>query len=64
MQLTKQQVREMARIINLEIREADLENVRLRLSTLFTSMEEIERELGREMDKTDPIPPVYPHEEF
>lgn len=64
MQLTKQQVREMARIINLEIPEADLENVRLRLSTLFTSMEEIERELGREMDKTDPIPPVYPHEEF
>lgn len=64
MQLTKQQVREMARIINLEIPEADLENVRLRLSTLFTSMEEIERELGGAMDQTEPVPPVYPHEEF
>ena len=62
MQLTKQQVREMAGAINLEIPEADLENVRLRLTTLLASMEEIERELGAMMDKTEPIPPVYPHE--
>lgn len=64
MQLTKQQVREMAGAINLEIPEADLENVRLRLTTLLTSMEEIERELGSAMDQTEPVPPVYPHEEF
>ncbi len=64
MQLTKQQVREMARAVNLEIPEADLENVRLRLSTLLAAMEEIEHELGAEMEKTEPIPPVYPHEEF
>lgn len=64
MQLTKQQVREMAGAIDLEIPEADLENVRLRLTTLLASMEEIERELGAVMDQTEPVPPVYPHEEF
>jgi hypothetical protein len=64
MQLTTQQLREMARAVSLDIPEADVENVRLRLSALLTAMEEIERELGGEMDRTEPIPPVYPHEEF
>lgn len=64
MQLTKEQVREMARAVSLDIPEADIENVRLRLSTLLTAMEEIERELGAVMDRTEPVPPVYPHEEF
>ncbi len=64
MQLTIPQVREMARAMSLDIPEADVENVRLRLSTLLSAMEEIERELGKEMDRTEPIPPVYPHEEF
>jgi hypothetical protein len=64
MELTRQQVREMAGAINLEIPEADLENVRLRLTGLLAAMEEIERELGAMMDQTEPVPPVYPHEEF
>ena len=64
MPLSKQQVREMAGAINLEIPDADLENVRLRLAGLLAAMEEIERELGAAMDKTEPVPPVYPHEEF
>lgn len=64
MELTKEQLLAMARAARLAIPAADLENVRLRLSTLLTEMEEIERELGEEMDKTDPVPPVYPHEGF
>jgi hypothetical protein len=64
MQLTIQQVREMAGAMSLDIPEADVENVRLRLSALLSAMEEIERELGKEMDRTEPVPPVYPHEEF
>jgi hypothetical protein len=64
MQLTTRQVREMALALSLDIPDADIENVRLRLSTLLTAMEEIERELGKEMDRTEPVPPVYPHEEF
>jgi len=64
MSLTTQQVRAMASVLNLAIPDADIENVRLRLSTLLAAMEEIERELGKEMDRTEPVPPVYPHEEF
>jgi hypothetical protein len=64
MELTIEQLRAMAGAIGLDIPEADRENVRLRLSTLLSEMEAIERELGREMDRTEPVPPVYPHEEF
>lgn len=64
MELTTEQLRAMAGAIGLDIPEADRENVRLRLSTLLSEMEAIERELGREMDRTEPVPPVYPHEEF
>lgn len=63
-EVTLRQLREMARAIQLEIPEADSENVRLRLSTLLTAMEEIERELGSAMDRTEPVPPVYPREPF
>lgn len=63
-EVTLQQLREMARALRLDIPEADSENVRLRLSTLLTAMEEIERELGAEMDRTEPVPPVYPREPF
>ena len=61
-ELTQQQLREMARVIDLDIPEADIENVRLRLCTLLKSMGEIERELGAAMERMEPVPPVYPHE--
>jgi hypothetical protein len=64
MELTVEQLRAMAGAIGLDIPEADCENVRLRLTTLLTEMESIERELGHEMDRTEPVPPVYPHEDF
>ena len=64
MELTTEQLPAMAGAIGLDIPEADRENVRLRLSTLLSEMEIIERELGREMERTEPVPPVYPHEEF
>ena len=64
MEIGKEDLVAMARAVSLEIPERDLENVRLRLSGLLTEMEKIERELGAEMDKVDPVPPVYPHEEF
>lgn len=64
MEVTREQLLAMAHAVRLTIPEADLENVRVRLSSLLSEMEEIEREIGREMDETDPVPPVYPHEEF
>ena len=62
MELTREQLAAMAATIGLNLPAADAENVRLRLSALLTEMEVIERELGGEMDKTEPVPPVYPHE--
>ena len=58
MELTREEIAAMAKAIGLEIPEHDVENVRLRLSTLLTEMEAIERELGSEMDKVDPVPPI------
>ena len=56
-------VRAMAHAIALRIPEADLNNVVLRLSAALTAMEGIEHELGTEMDKVEPVPPVYPNDE-
>jgi hypothetical protein len=64
MALTREQLVVMARTVGLEIPEADLDNVMLRLSAMLAAMDEIERELGPVMDRTEPVPPVYPHEEF
>jgi hypothetical protein len=64
MAITREQLVGMARSVRLEIPEADLENVILRLSAMLEAMEAIERELGLAMDGTEPVPPVYPHEEF
>lgn len=58
MDLSQQQVIAMAAAIGLEIPAKDLENVRLRLSAMLTSMQEIERALGAEMDRIDPVPPI------
>ena len=64
MELTTEQLCAMALAVGLDIPQADRENVRLRLSSLLTEMEVIECELGREMDRTEPVPPVYPREDF
>jgi hypothetical protein len=64
MEVTKEQLIAMANAISLDMAEGDLENVRVRLSTLLTEMEGIDRELGPEMDEVEPVPPVYPREEF
>jgi len=64
MELSKDDVRNLARTIDLEIPDGDLNTVALRLSGLLSLMNDIEKELGDEMDKVDPIPPVYPREEF
>ena len=63
MELGKDDVRNLAKSVDLVIPDADLNTVALRLSSLLSLMEEIERELGEEMDRVDPVPPVYPREE-
>jgi hypothetical protein len=65
MKLTRDDVRTLARVIDLDdIPEDDLNIIALRLSSLLEAMVQIEAELGAEMDKIDPIPPVFPREDF
>lgn len=64
MELTREQVQQMAKAVNLEIPEAEIGNVVIRLSYLLTAMEAIEREVGEQMDLVDPVPPVFPCEDF
>ena len=64
MELDAARVRSMAEMIGLDIPPAELEPIAIRLSELLSAMDEIERELGAEMDRVDPIPPVFPREDW
>lgn len=64
MKITTKEIQTMARVQNLNIPKDELDNVATRLSTWLTAMEQIEAELGAEMDAVDPIPPVFPREEY
>lgn len=64
MKLTRDQTRVLAAAAGLEIPEEDLDNVTFRVSALLESMAQIEAELGEEMDAVEPVPPVFPREDF
>jgi Asp-tRNA(Asn)/Glu-tRNA(Gln) amidotransferase C subunit len=64
MALDRERVRSMAQLIGFDIPEAELEPIAIRLSELLSAMDEIEQELGAEMDRVDPVPPVFPREDW
>ena len=64
MELTQDDIRNLAKTVALDIPDSDLNTVAIRLSSLLSLMNQIEEELGDELDKIDPIPPVYPQENF
>jgi hypothetical protein len=64
MTLTRDQVKVLAAAVNLEIPDQDLDNVTIRVAALLSAMEIIEAELGQEMDAVEPLPPVFPREDF
>ncbi len=64
MRITKDQARLLLSVQGLDLPDADLDEVALRLSTWLTALEQIEVELGKAMNVVDPIPPVYPRETF
>lgn len=64
MKLTRDQVKLLAAAVNLEIPEQDLDNVTIRVASLLAAMEQIEAELGEEMNLVEPLPPVFPREDF
>jgi len=64
MKLTRDQVKVLAAAVDLEIPEQDLDNVTIRVSALLSAMENIEAELGEAMNSVEPLPPVFPREDF
>ena len=64
MKLNREQTRTLAAAVGLDIPDADLDNVMLRTSALLASMNRMESELGAEMDAVEPLPPVFPSEDF
>jgi hypothetical protein len=64
MKLTREQTRTLAVTVGLDIPDADLDSVTLRTSALLASMARMEAELGAEMDAVEPLPPVFPREDF
>lgn len=64
MDITKEQVRVLSEMRGLSLPEEDLQAVANRMSLWMAAFDQIEAELGAEMDRTDPVPPVLPHAEL
>ena len=64
MKLTREQIIALAAAVELEIPEAELDNVLCRLESLMTVMEEIEAEIGDQLDLVEPVPPVFPRVDY
>ena len=64
MKLSRDQVMVLAVATGLEIPEKDLDNVTIRVSALLSAMETIEAELGEAINSVEPLPPVFPREDF
>ena len=64
MKLTRDQVKLLAAAVDLDIPDKDLDNVTIRVSALLSAVEQIEAELGEEMNSIEPVPPVFPREDF
>ncbi len=48
----------------IPVPEEELDNIRMRFALWMEAMDEIEAAVGEQMNDVDPVPPVYPHEEF
>ena len=64
MKLTREHVRGLAAAVNLDIPEPELDSVVRRLESLLTVMEEIEARIGSELDRIEPVPPVFPRDDY
>ncbi|HAA91914.1 MAG TPA: hypothetical protein DCE33_05680, partial [Rhodospirillaceae bacterium] len=54
-------IQKLGKLVGLDIPDEDSSEVGLRFDAVIKAIGDIEAALGDEMDKVDPIPPVYPH---
>lgn len=64
MRPTLDYVRSALALQNIPVHEDEIDNIHQRLIIWFSALNDIERQLGAEMDDVEPIPPVYPHDMF
>ena len=64
MNVSRRQVGELARTVGLDIPENEIDQVARQLASLLTAMQEVEDKFGHLHDQEEPIPPVFPREDF
>ena len=62
-EISKEQVRVLCQVQGLEVPDDELVDIATRMSTWLTALDQIEVELGEEMNGVDPIPPLFPAED-
>ncbi len=60
MEIDKDQVRVLCEIQGLSVPDDELDDIATRMSTWLAALAQIEAELGDEMNRVDPIPPLFP----
>jgi hypothetical protein len=60
MEISKEQVRVLCQIQGLSVPEDELDDIATRMSTWLAALDQIEAELGDEMNEVDPLPPLFP----
>lgn len=58
MEITREQVRVLCTMQGLTIPDEEIDDVATRMSTWLSAMEQIEQELGDQMNAVDPLPPI------
>lgn len=64
MNVNKETVQVLLGFQGLTVPPEDLDSITTRLKTWLRAMDEIEAEMGPLLDHEDPIPPVFPREEY
>ena len=64
MQINREQVRLLTQMQGIQVPENELDSIAIRLTTWLSALDEIEKEIGPQINTAEPIPPVYPREEF
>jgi Asp-tRNA(Asn)/Glu-tRNA(Gln) amidotransferase C subunit len=64
MNLSHEEVEALAKTIGLEIPPEEFAHVMRQLAAVLAAMQEAEDRIGHLLDAVEPIPPVFPHEDF
>lgn len=64
MSISREETAALARTVGLSIPEADMEDLTARINFFFLAIEELEADLGEGLYRFEPVPPVFPQEDF